>query len=321
MSVLFCFRPFLPFNFLIWGRVEPIPMNEFQTFVDYLKFEKRYSPHTIQAYSDDLAQFSSFIASTYGSLNIYELDHPQIRSWLASLKENKVSSRSMARKISTLNSLFKFFIRQGKLERSPMIQIISPRQSKRLPVFIKEPDAKKLLDAVNTHAEDWESLNTKMLINLFYGTGLRLAELISLKEGQVDLGRKQIKVLGKGNKERLVPLGSELGNLITEYIRLKRKEFEKPPVNLLITSKGKPMYSRYAYNLVNKVLGNELRTLDKKSPHVLRHSFATHLVNNGANLNAVKELLGHSGLGSTQVYVHNSIEKLKDVYKKSHPRA
>jgi len=202
-----------------------------------------------------------------------------------------------------------------------MINIVTPKISKRLPVFIKEKDLADLRRSLKINTEDWDSLNTKMLITIFYSTGMRLSELITMKERQVDFSKKQLKILGKGNKERIIPAGGELLTTIREYINEKRKVFEKTDDMLLVSSKGKKLYPKYAYNLVRNILHEEVKTLDKKSPHVLRHTFATHLMNNGANLDAVKELLGHASLASTQVYTHNTIEKLKNVYKKAHPKA
>ena len=294
---------------------------EIQSFIDYLKFEKRYSSHTIRSYHDDLVQFFSFIDTQFGINRLGEITTTFIRSWLASLKDDEVTSRTINRKISTLKSFFKFKLKQGKIDNSPMGNIISPKISKRLPVFIKEKDLADLVKSLNTNSEDWDGLNTKMLITVFYSTGMRLSELINLKERQVDFSRKQLKILGKGNKERIIPAGMELLEAIREYINEKRKIFEKTDDALLVNSKGKKLYSKYAYNLVKNILTEEVKTLDKKSPHVLRHTFATHLMNNGANLDAVKELLGHASLSSTQVYTHNTIEKLKNVYKKAHPKA
>ena len=291
-----------------------------QSFLDYLKFEKRYSVHTIIAYQTDLSDFFNFLKNTFDSTDLKQVSHTWVRSWLASLKENDNTSRSINRKISTLKSFFKYHIKSGNLQSTPMSQVISPKMQKRLPSFIREKDALKMIDAVSVATEDWDSLNAKMLITLFYATGMRLSELINLKESQIDTGNRQLKILGKGNKERIIPVPATILADIKDYKAQKRKLFEKVQDVLLVTSKGQKLYPKYAYNIVNRVLG-ESSTLDKKSPHVLRHSFATHLMNNGANLNAVKELLGHSSLSSTQVYTHNTIEKLKDVYKKAHPKA
>lgn len=294
---------------------------ELQPFLDYIKFEKRYSVYTIRSYQDDLIQFIHYSESSFGHLSIVQTDHTIVRSWLAELKENKVSAKSINRKISSLKAFFKFHLKSGTIEQSPMGKIISPKISRRLPVFIREEDTHTLINASAISTEDWKSLNTHLLITLFYGTGMRLSELINLKETQVDFGKKQIKVLGKGNKERIIPVTDELLQVVNEYIHHKKREFEKTDNTLLVTEKGRKMYAKYAYLLVNSILEDTIKTLDKKSPHVLRHSFATHLMNNGANLNAVKELLGHSSLAATQVYTHNTIEKLKNVYKKTHPKA
>ena len=292
-----------------------------QSFIDYLKFEKRYSAHTIRSYQDDLVQFFDFLETQFGPVQLKEISQSFIRSWLASLKEEDISARTINRKISTLKSFFKFQLKQGKIDNTPMGNIISPKISKRLPVFIKEKDLADLARTLNTNTEDWDGLNTKMLITVFYSTGIRLSELINMKEKQVDFSRKQLKILGKGNKERIIPAGAELLEVIREYVNEKRKVFEKADDVLLVNPKGKKLYPKYAYKLVRSILTDEIKTLDKKSPHVLRHTFATHLMNNGANLDAVKELLGHASLSSTQVYTHNTIEKLKNVYKKAHPKA
>ena len=294
---------------------------EIQSFIDYLKFEKRFSAHTIRSYHDDLIQFVSFLDTQYGAFKLKEISQSYVRSWLASLKDDDLTSRTINRKISTLKSFFKFQLKNGVIEITPMFNITAPKISKRLPVFIKEKDVEELIKSLTTNAEDWDSLNTKMLITVFYSTGMRLSELINMKERQVDFSRKQLKILGKGNKERIIPAGPDLLNTIREYINEKRKVFEKTDDVLLVSSRGKKLYPKYAYNLVKTILSEEVKTLDKKSPHVLRHTFATHLMNNGANLDAVKELLGHASLASTQVYTHNTIEKLKNVHKKAHPKA
>jgi len=294
---------------------------EIQSFIDYLKFEKRFSAHTIRSYHDDLIQFVSFLDTQYGAFKLKEISQSYVRSWLASLKDDDLTSRTINRKISTLKSFFKFQLKNGVIEITPMFNITAPKISKRLPVFIKEKDVEELIKSLTTYAEDWDSLNTKMLITVFYSTGMRLSELINMKERQVDFSRKQLKILGKGNKERIIPAGPDLLNTIREYINEKRKVFEKTDDVLLVSSRGKKLYPKYAYNLVKTILSEEVKTLDKKSPHVLRHTFATHLMNNGANLDAVKELLGHASLASTQVYTHNTIEKLKNVHKKAHPKA
>jgi integrase/recombinase XerC len=291
-----------------------------QPFLDYLKFEKRYSAHTLVSYQTDLTDFFNYIDSQFGNTQLKEISLNFIRSWLAGLKDKGLSSKSVNRKISTLKSFFKYQLKNAAMDVSPMFNVISPKNSKRLPVYLKENDAKKMVDALNQSTEDWKGLNAKMLITIFYETGMRLSELILLKEKQIDFSRSHIKVLGKGNKERIIPISKNIIAAIRDYQKLKKENFEQADDFLLVTNKGKKLYPKYAYLLVNYYLGLA-STLDKKSPHVLRHTFATHLMNNGADLNAVKELLGHSSLASTQVYTHNSIEKLKDVHKKSHPKA
>lgn len=291
-----------------------------QTFLDYLKFEKRYSVHTLTSYEADIADFFKYTELNFGKLVLHAITHSFVRSWLADMKDKGLSSKSINRKISSLKSFFKYQLRTGAIENSPMANVISPKVSKRLPVFVKEADTAKMIETLNRSTDNWKTLNAKMLVVIFYATGMRLSELINLKERQIDFSRSQIKVLGKGNKERIIPVSKDVKDIITDYMQLKKKEFGKTDDFLLVTDKGKKMYSKYAYLLVNQVLGQS-STLDKKSPHVLRHTFATHLMNSGADLNAVKELLGHSSLASTQVYTHNTIEKLKDIHKKAHPRA
>jgi integrase/recombinase XerC len=292
----------------------------FRSYLDYLKFQRRYSPHTVRGYHDDLLQFFAYLEVQFGGSPFDQIDHTQVRSWLASLREQAMTPKSINRKISSLKSFFKYLAKTGVVRDTPMTRVVAPKSGKRLPDFIRPEDAARLVESL-AGTEDWKGLNTKMLVSFFYATGMRLSELVNLRESQVDFAKKQIKVLGKGNKERLIPVSPALLKLIREYSQHKAKEFGKTGDELLVTEKGKKIYPKYAYLLVKSFLGSEIKTLRKKSPHVLRHSFATHLSNNGADLNAIKELLGHSSLASTQVYTHNTIEKLKDVYKKAHPKA
>ena len=260
-------------------------------FIDYLKYEKRYSAHTIISYQKDLTAFVIYLNKNYGDIQLPEIKPAFIRSWLADLKEKKLSSRSISRKISTLRSFFKYHLKHGAISVMPTVNLISPKISRRLPVFVKESETKQLLETLNNSTEDWKTLNARMLISLFYSTGMRVSELINLKEKQLDAGRSHIRVLGKGNKDRLIPVSKELINAIQQYQQLKKITFERPDDFLLVTGKGNKIYAKYAWLLVNKYLG-QVSSLNKKSPHVLRHTFATHLMNNGAELNAVKELLG-----------------------------
>lgn len=298
-----------------------IYQNSIQTFLDYLKFEKRYSQHTVISYQNDLTSFFDFIEVEFAVTEMAAIAPTFVRSWLAQLKEGGMESKSINRKISALKSFFKYQLKKGVLQTSPMTTIISPKIKKRLPQFVEEKDTSTLFTYVE-FPDSWEGNTHKLLLGIFYNTGMRQAELVNLKESQIDSGNGSIKVLGKGNKERVLPVSNELMRSIQQYIAEKRKVFENFDSEfVLINNKGKKLYPKYVYNVVNKYLGQSGTTIDKKSPHILRHTFATHLMNNGADLNAVKELLGHSSLAATQVYTHNTIEKLKDVYKKAHPKA
>ena len=291
-----------------------------RTFLSFLQFEKRYSAHTVISYEHDLLDLLNYLGNGFGKVSLDEINLPMIRSWMADMKERDLGTRTINRRISTARSFFKYYLKAGKISKMPTTNLVTPKNSRKLPVFIKEGETMQLMETLSAAAEDWKSLNARMLIAMFYTTGMRLSELINLKERQLDLGRSQIKVLGKGNKERILPVSKSMIADIKMYQGLKKKEFENPDDTLLVTEKGKKLYPKYAYLLVRSCL-DQAGTLDKKSPHVLRHSFATHLMNNGADLNAVKELLGHTSLAATQVYTHNTIDKLKDVYKKAHPKA
>lgn len=295
----------------------PIQNSHIQEFLEYLRFEKRYSQHTIISYQNDLEQFFTFL-SQYGNIEINAIATSYIRSWLAELKEENISSKSINRKISTLKSFFKFLMKQSVIKQTPMATIVSPKINKRLPAFVEEKNMNTLFSYIE-FSDDWMGRTNRLILVLFYNTGMRLSELIHLKEKNIDVQYSQIKVLGKGNRERIIPVSKELLHEINNYIKEKPIRLEN--VNeILINTKGKPLHAKYVYNTVKNYL-SAVTTLDKKSPHVLRHTFATHLMNNGADLNAVKELLGHASLAATQVYTHNTIDTLKDIYKKAHPKA
>jgi len=291
-----------------------------QPFLDYLKFEKRFSPHTITSYQTDLTGFFDYVQLTYGVVPLNQLSHIYIRSWLAQLKDGGLTAKSINRKISTLRSFFKYGLKMGWVAQTPMTKINAPKNEKRLPRFV----AKKELDLLFDHIEfpdDWNGKTDRIIFMIFYNTGLRLSELIGLKETSVDFSNQNIKILGKGNKERIIPMSQEMVKEIENYIVSKSENyaFSNPEV-LLVDNKGKKLAPRNVYRTVKKYL-SLVTTVDKKSPHILRHSFATHLTNNGAELNAVKDLLGHSSLAATQVYTHNTIDKLKNIYKQAHPKA
>jgi len=288
-------------------------------FLDYLEFQKRYSGNTVLAYQTDLQQFFVYCNSKFTETDPLQVKNVFIRSWLADLKENGIESRSLNRKISSLKSFYKYLLREGKLETTPLTAIISPKNRKRLPQFVEAKDVSVLLNKLN-FPDGWEGKMQKLMLAMLYQTGMRRAELTALKENQVDFSNGSVRVLGKGNKERIIPATREMLDEVKAHLTEKHRLFGRECSNVFITEKGKPLYPKYVYNIARKYLG-QVTTIDKKSPHILRHSFATHLMNNGAELNAVKELLGHSSLAATQVYTHNTIEKLKDVFKKAHPRA
>lgn len=292
--------------------------NEVNAFLGYLQFEKRYSLHTITAYSNDLVQFFDFIETQYESMPLPQISGSMVRTWLANMKEADMTGKSLNRKISSLKSFFKYHIQQGVLLKSPMETVISPKISKRLPAFVAEEDMEQLLLNLS-FSEGWKGLTEQRVIQLFYATGMRLSELIGCKETQLDLPKRIVKVLGKGNKERIIPISESLAKDLANYIA-EKPELAKGNPYLFVTEKGKPLQPRAVYSFVKFYL-SQVTTLQKKSPHVLRHSFATHLMNHGADLNAVKELLGHASLAATQVYTHNTIEKLKEVFAKAHPKA
>lgn len=290
-----------------------------EAFINYLRYEKRLSPHTVLAYSNDLDQFFIYLKNVYSVADIKEANHSMIRSWVVSLMENKISARSSNRKISALKSFYKYLLREKILDINPMHKIQSPKNPKRLPLFVEESKMNSLIENAS-FKEDFEGTRNLLIIELLYATGMRRAELVNLTESDINFQNSTIKVLGKRNKERLIPLTSGIKTLIKEYIQQRNKSVEAKDNFLFLTEKGNKIYPGAVYRIVRDAL-EKVTTLSKKSPHILRHTFATHLLNNGANLNAIKELLGHANLSATQIYTHNSIEKLKSVYSKAHPKA
>ena len=284
-------------------------------FIKYLSAEKRFSEHTITSYSTDLDQFSIFLSEEYQISNeVSEISFQIVRSWIASLLEKGVTPRSVNRKISTLKTYFKFLIRENVISESPMLKIVAPKSKKRLPVFIEENQIENLLNEVEFD-EGFIGERDKLIIELFYVTGIRLSELINIKIFDINFSNSLIKVLGKRNKERLIPLTI---NIVIELQNFVKKHNLN---NYLFTNLGgTKVYTKLVYRVVKKYVG-KISSVNKKSPHILRHTFATHMLNNGADINAIKELLGHANLSATQVYTHNTIEKLKTVYKQAHPRA
>jgi len=289
-------------------------------FLNHLSFQKRYSQNTVISYQNDLSAFFDFVLKEYKISEISEISTSIIRTWLAFLKENKYTSKSINRKISSLKAFFKYQLKLQRIPVNPVSTITSLKVSKRLPSFVAEKDINTLLNH-DFFADDFDGKTKSLVFEILYQCGLRRNELIHLKEKDIDNGSRTIKVLGKGNKERIIPVSKNLIDSIGKYILGKRQELpELSSETLLVNKKGKPLDPKFVYNLVKNNLAL-VSTADRKSPHVLRHTFATHLTNNGAQINAVKELLGHSSLASTQIYTHNTIEKLKEVYKQAHPKS
>ena len=290
------------------------------TFLQFLEYEKRFSPHTLLAYKKDLEQFTQFIEDDCGIFSIEEVQHPHIRSWIVELLAQGKSARTVRRKLSTLKTYYRFLLQRAEIVQNPMLKVTAPKEGKRLPVFIHAEELDTLFEQI-IFPGDYLSQRDRMILEILYSTGMRRSELIALKINDFDLGRNQIRILGKGNKERLIPFGPKLKEQLNHYLELREKTFPATlEESLLLTKKGQPLYPKLVYNTVKKYL-SLITTVEQKSPHVLRHSFATHLSENGAELNAIKELLGHSSLAATQIYTHNSIEKLRKVYQKAHPKA
>lgn len=292
-------------------------MEAISEFVDFLRYEKRFSDHTVKAYESDLRQLAAFLLQEEDIRQLEEIHAPIIRSWLVQLMESGLDPRSVNRKITSLKTFFRFCIKRKWIKVNPMLKVVSPKIPKKLPVYMEAEKLDFLLDATE-FSNDFNGLRDRLILETLYGTGMRRAELLSLQVADVDLPQKQLKVTGKRNKQRILPLFDTLAQAMAQYLA----EREKIPTTsslFFLTEDGKPLYPELVYRLVKKYLGR-VTTQKKRSPHVLRHSFATEMLNHGADLNAIKEILGHANLSATQVYTHNSIEKLREVYKKAHPR-
>ncbi|MDX1629131.1 MAG: tyrosine-type recombinase/integrase [Fulvivirga sp.] len=289
------------------------------SFLKYIQFEKRYSRHTISSYENDLNQFESFLHEFYQEKPA-TATHSMVRHWVVNLVEDNISPRSVNRKIASLRSFYKFLLKRELIDKDPTTKIQALKTSKALPQFVNEEDITRLLDQCKFD-DDFEGNRDRLVIELLYGTGIRLAELIALKTKDIDQQARTIKVLGKRNKERVIPFSKPLNQVIESY---KNQKNNLGAVNeddyLIVTQSGEQAYPMLIYRTVKKYL-NIFTTIEKRSPHVLRHTFATHLLNKGAELNAVKDLLGHASLAATQVYTHNSLEKLKSVFDQAHPKA
>lgn len=285
-----------------------------EKYTNYLRFEKRFSEHTILAYTNDIRSFFSYAHVNFSN----EVSHHTVRSWMVDMVTRKYEAKSINRKVSSIKSFYRYLKKNGEIQVNPAAKIVSLKVPKKLPKYLEEGQAEKLLENSNLKKDDYKSHLDQLILEVIYNCGLRRSECIDLQEENC-VGR-QIKVMGKGGKERIIPISGELGEKIQEFIEKKRELEIVANGYLFQRESGKKLYPKYLYNIVKSRIG-EVSSIDKRSPHILRHSFATHLSNNGADLNAIKTLLGHSSLAATQIYTHTSIERLKDVYKKAHPKA
>ena len=292
----------------------------FTPFSDYLLIEKNYSKLTVKAYLSDLESFSEFIRDQFGSITIDDVNYGQIRSWIVSLVESGISNRSINRKLSSLSSYYKFLQKLGELEVNPLAKHRALKTKKKIQVPFSETEMAEVLSLLNEQI-DFEGVRNKLIVELFYATGIRRIELIEIKLSDLDFANKTLKVLGKRNKERIIPLIDSVIDTVHDYLPLRLEQLgTRKTDHLFITQKGVKIYETLVYRIINTYF-SKASTKVKKSPHMLRHSFATHLLNQGSDLNAVKELLGHTSLAATQVYTHNSIAELKKVYLNAHPRS
>ncbi|NDV95382.1 tyrosine recombinase XerC [Dysgonomonas sp. 521] len=288
-------------------------------YIKYLRYEKNYSLHTEISYSEDLRQFTNFLAEHFPDVDIKSVDNDIVRMWIVSLMENEISARSVNRKLSALKSFYKYLLRIGEMQVNPVRKINGPKIKKPIPAFVNDSDMDKVLDE-DDYGDTFEPLRDRIMIELFYVTGIRRAELIGLRDADVDFSAETIQVTGKRNKQRLIPFSDNMKQDLGKYISMRNKEVGNQSGYLFVKNDGEPLYPMLVHRIVTARLG-QVPTLSKTSPHVLRHSFATGMLNNGADINAVKELLGHSSLAATEIYTHTSFEELKKIYNKAHPRA
>lgn len=290
-----------------------------KAFLNYLNYERRASAHSLRAYQTDLEQLEAFLTTTGEELSLLELNRGHLRAWLVQLMQKGLEASTIQRKLAACSSFFRWAMREGRATENPARQLPSPKKPKRLPKIIEEKDLRRLLDGLLL-ATDFSTMRDALILEILYQTGMRRSELIRLKITDIDWGQNCFRVLGKGNKMRLLPLSPALAIRIRTYLEQLEETFpEEPSKHLLLTDKGQALYPKFVYNITKRYLGM-VTTAEARSPHVLRHSFATHLLNAGAALNDLKDLLGHSSLAATQVYTHNSIERLKKEYKNAHPR-
>jgi len=290
----------------------------FDEFISYIKHERRYSVHTASAYAKDLDVFTGYLNDEYECKSITEATHVMIRSWIVAELESGVKISSVKRRISTLRSFFKFAQSRGMVAVNPMLKIVSPKSEKLLPNYVKESEMNHLLENVE-FKDSFYGIRDKLILEVLYQTGMRVSELIGMDEGSIDFLKRELKVLGKRNKERIIPISKELSEKLSAYLEEKKANFPKNKGSLIIKNDGDKADRKFVYNKVKYYL-SQVSSLKRRSPHVLRHTFATHMLKNGADLNAIKEILGHASLAATQVYAHNSLEQLKLAHKNAHPR-
>jgi integrase/recombinase XerC len=292
-------------------------------FFNYLRSERRYSPHTLLSYQTDMRQFAEYLKATYELTDLSQADHTLIRSWVVTLMQQDLDPRTVNRKIACLRSYFKFLLTTGVIGRNPMLRIKAPKMAKKLPEFVAEDSLNGLLNSFE-FPDTFVGARDQLVLELLYGTGIRLSELIGITPDDVNLHGQTVRVTGKGNKQRLVPLNQSLVASLERYIAFRKREIgnsDNTRTALLVTDKGEHMYEKLVYRTVKHYLSQITTSTSQQHPHVLRHSFATHLLNKGADLNAIKDLLGHANLAATQVYTHLSIDKLKSVFEQAHPKA
>lgn len=291
-----------------------------ESFLRYITFEKRFSSHTEISYRTDLLQFNTFLSENFSGISLDNADSNCVRSWIIHLMDQELNSKSVNRKLATLRAFYKFLEKQGISHNAQMQNLSALKVRKNLPVFVQEEHLEKLLNDF-PYENNFSGFRDRLVLELLYATGIRLSELINLQEKDVDYFSREIKVLGKRNKHRVIPFPKSIGLIIENYRSFKNKKFiNNRSDNLIVTNKGEPCYPMFIYRVVKKYL-DLIPAVEKKSPHVLRHTFATHLLDKGADLNAIKELLGHTSLAATQVYTHNSLEKLKAIFDQAHPKA
>ena len=292
-------------------------------FLDYLSHERAYSPHTVTSYENDLRAFGAYLEQTENGLDIADADADLVRGWAMDLMASGMKATTVNRKLSSLRTFYKYLLKKGEIEVSPMQGVGGPKKAKPLPQFVREADMERLLCAT-AQGESWQEVREHVILQLFYETGIRLSELVGLNDGDVDFGRMAIKVTGKRNKQRIVPIGQGMADSLRRYMEMRNESFQFSIFNfqfpLFVTDKGERVYPNWVYRLVRKNL-SQVVTLKKRSPHVLRHTFATAMLNNAAELEAVKELMGHESVSTTQIYTHTTFEELKKAYHQAHPRA